>query len=634
MDIDDLDDVRASRRIVDKYKSDVDERITETSVAYPLSQALVADRGNAQDRDPWRRFFENRGNTKDSDPVTDILRIESNNLKEKWVTFYKGCSKQVQFDLGSSEPTIEGVLDVVSRIQRDWQSRRQDTRRGKAIQMFHKFCRGIHSHRSFLKILPEGNEYVSIFAGTLNVILEANANHERITEGLSEAISTITDHVADCNVELEMYETAEMKEAVARLYADIFLFLSDLIDYLTQKRLKRLLDSFNEDLYKKYEDRIGVIGKKAGRIQWLAERGSRAEIRAVRLELERLERNSIAGQEGEARLCAQLAAATSRMEAVLREATSQRQVPMQKQLMGQLAGTLNRMLEDKAFQAVVDFRTDSQSPYQGNTLQIGFSTSPLSATATPMRFKTIAEDVLFYSRHFEDFFERERVRLPGLELRPVMQTEQVIRRLSNWTQDEPGILWLEGPASPLRDQYNPLATIAARVIDLADQGNVPVISYFCNLPTRDKLLQGNTCREAQASAALITALTRQALELLLPEFETNLDLSEARLSLVDGTLESAPETLQLLGDVLNILDMQLLCIIDGLHWLDDRSTNTILSELVKTLRNSRTKVLFTTTGRTACLQKDVGRTEKLTIKSLKQRGSDIAPIPKLAANPT
>ncbi|KAK8075521.1 hypothetical protein PG997_010184 [Apiospora hydei] len=113
------------------------------------------------------------------------------------------------------------------------------------------------------------------------------------------------------------------------------------------------------------------------------------------------------------------------------------------------------------------------------------------------------------------------------------------------------------------------------------------------------------------------------MELLLPHFETSVNLSEVRLSLVNGTIESLPETLRLLGDILKILDMQMLCIIDGLHWLDDRSTNSILSELLKTLRNGKVKVLFTTTGRSASLQLDVSRTEKLTIESLNPKGSDV-----------
>ncbi|KAK8016658.1 hypothetical protein PG993_014847 [Apiospora rasikravindrae] len=222
--------------------------------------------------------------------------------------------------------------------------------------MFRRLCRGINSHKSLLTLLPEGNEYISVFTGALNVILKASANYEKLIESLSEALSTITDHVAECQVELELYETQEMKEAIANLYADIFLLLSDLMGYLTKKRVQRLLGSFNENLCKKYEDQISSINKKAQKIQRLAEQGSRAEIRALRLQLENLEQSMVAGQEGEARLRAELIASANRMEAERREVMRRREVPTQKQLMDHLAGTLNKMLGDEALRAVINAR--------------------------------------------------------------------------------------------------------------------------------------------------------------------------------------------------------------------------------------------------------------------------------------
>ncbi|KAK7961912.1 uncharacterized protein PG986_002737 [Apiospora aurea] len=415
-----------------------------------------------------------------------------------------------------------------------------------------------------------------------------------------------------------------MKEAVATLYAEIFLLLSQLVDYLTKKRLKRLLGSFNEDLCKKYEDQISRINNRASKIQRLAEQGSRAELRALRLQLENLERNIIAGQEGEARLRAEIINTANRMEAERVEAMRRREIPTQRQLMDHLAGTLNKMLGDEALRAVIDARAAVHTAQQGTLgYATGLTVLSTAVASVSASLEVMADDVLLHSKHFEDLFERDRVRLPGLQLRPVMQTDRVINRLSSWTKGDPSILWLEGPASPLRDEYNPLTTIAARVVDLAGQGEVPVMSYFCHLPRGEILRPGNSTREAQASVALITALTRQAMELLLPRFETSVNLSEVRLSLVNGTLESLPETLRLLGDIVKILDMQMLCVIDGLHWLDDRSTNNILSELLKTLRSGNVKVLFTTTGRSACLQLDVSRTEKLTIESLNPKGSDV-----------
>lgn len=335
--------------------------------------------------------------------------------------------------------------------------------------------------------------------------VQASANYDRLIEGLSEALSTITDHVAECQVELELYDTPEMREAIATLYAEIFLLLSDLIEYLTKKRLKRLLKSFNEDLCDKFEGEIGKINKKAKKIQRLAEQGSRAELRAMRLQLENLQQDIIVGREGEARRQAEIIAAENRMEAERVEIMRRREIAMQRKMMEQLAGSMNRMLGDEALQAVVDIRAANrecsaipatslhsehvdplanrtvEAAHQGSILPLGYLTSmttfPQSATAAPLNRVIMSDDVLLYSKQFEDFFDRERVRLPGrMQMRPVMQTEQIIRRLSDWAKGAPSILWLEGPASPLRDEYNPISTIAAGVVDLADQGSVPVIS--------------------------------------------------------------------------------------------------------------------------------------------------------------
>ncbi|KAK7984335.1 hypothetical protein PG989_011737 [Apiospora arundinis] len=587
MDSERLDDIHTSQRIVRMYSQAVDGRITKENAAYALSQILIADRGRAQDMDPWRRFFEWQDDDgSEPEQIVKILRIESSNLKKKWAVFYEGCSHDDRLDLHSSEPSIEGVLEVVKRIEHDWESHRRDTRSGRATHMFHRFCRG-----------------------TLSVILKASANHERVIEGLSAAITTITDHVRECKVEQELYKTGEMKEAVANLYADIFLLLSNIMEYLTKKRFKRLLDSFNEDLYKRFEDQISNISTKVMKIQRLADQGFKAEIRVIRLQLESLERNVIAGQEGEARLIAELIAANNRKDAELLEAIKQRDHSAQRQSMEYLATNLNRMLGAEALEAVKGIRSAARSVNLASSLPLeyitGLSVLPPGAAPVLTDSSYMADDLLLQSKQFENFFDRGRVRLSGLQLRPVMQTDHVIRRLSDWTNADPSILWLEGPATPLRDEYNPLTTIAARVVELADQAKANIISYFCHRPRGEHLRPGNTTSEAQASVALITALTRQAMELLLPRFESKLNLSEVRLSLVKGTMESLPETLRLFGDLLETLDMQLLCVIDGLHWLDDRGTTTILVDLVKMLRNSSAKVLFTTTGRSACLQSEI-----------------------------
>lgn len=67
------------------------------------------------------------------------------------------------------------------------------------------------------------------------------------------------------------------------LYAHIFLFLTSTMDWLIEKRYKRMLDSFNENFSKRFDDEVNVIKHKGELIRNLAAQSSRAELRATRL---------------------------------------------------------------------------------------------------------------------------------------------------------------------------------------------------------------------------------------------------------------------------------------------------------------------------------------------------------------
>lgn len=51
-------------------------------------------------------------------------------------------------------------------------AKKDNTRRGKVVKAFHKFCGTIDSHKAMLELIPSGNEYVSILTGSLNVVIQ------------------------------------------------------------------------------------------------------------------------------------------------------------------------------------------------------------------------------------------------------------------------------------------------------------------------------------------------------------------------------------------------------------------------------------------------------------------------------
>jgi hypothetical protein len=58
---------------------------------------------------------------------------------------------------------------------------------------------------------------------------------------------------------VNLFPTLGLKTAVSNLYAQIFLFLSEVMKWYSRKSRSRLLESFRDDFYKEFADRIVEI---------------------------------------------------------------------------------------------------------------------------------------------------------------------------------------------------------------------------------------------------------------------------------------------------------------------------------------------------------------------------------------
>lgn len=226
-----------------------------------------------------------------------------------------------------------------------------------------------------------------------------------------------------------------------------------------------------------------------------------------------------------------------------------------------------------------------------------------------------SDKVSLTSKGLEDTFHRERVRLPVDATEPIMLNQEALVGLSEWAESgaQPA-LWLSGPNIDADDLDNPISVLAARIIDLAARSQVPVISYFCELRRNERLRAGNPTIEVQALLSLVYALTRQLVELLLPQFDAAVDLSETRFSRLDGTAASWAEAVAVFRDLIRLSSDRVLCVIDGFHWLDDRSTDVYLGKFLGLLREGKLRVVLTTTGRSACLRDEVSGLEMVEVK--------------------
>lgn len=101
-----------------------------------------------------------------------MLAIEAEKLRQQWLEFQKLNSKEDQVEVKRYEPTIAGVFSMVTDVEKAWQSKRKEGKRGRAMVYFHRLCRTLDAHSNILEVIPKGNEYVSIFAGTMTTIIK------------------------------------------------------------------------------------------------------------------------------------------------------------------------------------------------------------------------------------------------------------------------------------------------------------------------------------------------------------------------------------------------------------------------------------------------------------------------------
>lgn len=405
-----------------------------------------------------------------------------------------------------------------------------------------------------------------------------------------------------------------MLEKVGDLYAHIFIFLSSYMDWMMRKRATRLLDSFNENLARKFELSIKNIHERSSAIRNLVAQSSRAEIRATRLQVEKLTGDYRVGQEGSARHQAEMEYFAARIEQELIMARNERRALKEEgQQVKELTARLANMLQQRATTCVKDQRLRTIPTPRGR------STSPLEllmCDEAVSESQWTAEDISLNSAHLEDHFDRNRVRLPHDPFNHSVFPARVLQRLADWTAGvAPAILWIDGPALDADDLENAVTLLAATVIDMAAESHVPVVSYFCELSRGEQVREGES-PQTQATLALLYGLLRQFIELLMPVIETEIDLSPRRFSHLDRSARSWSEALNIFTQLVPLMPDKTFCIIDGMHWLEDRSSEGLLADLIQALRESGFRILFTTSGRSPSLGQSTTDEEALPLEIL------------------
>ncbi|KAJ4290404.1 hypothetical protein N0V90_010620 [Kalmusia sp. IMI 367209] len=602
-------DTKDPKKIVRVYSFEAQDRFPPESNVRTLGRVLTDQEPSLEDiLEPWRKFYEPwEAPDIESNPITKVLAVEAEKLRQQWLQFRKQNLKEDQLEVNQYEPTIEGVFNMVADVEKTWQAKRERGKRGKAMMYFHRLCRTLDSHSNILEVVPKGNEYVSIFAGTITTIIKASANHENIAEELSQALSMISEHVADCETEMELFKTEEMQRAIADLYAHIFLFLNDTLVWYTKKRRRRLLDSMNEKFLQEFELEIDNIIRKSERIKRKASQMAMAEQRVTRLTMEETNKDLRLGLEG-----------ILRENAETKYYAQQFSDQFERQRREQQQERNNNAL---LYQNLIKLLTDAA---QSNRESI--SSLSLEGEASGKRRSFVGglaiedaalgrDQLLLDSAILEDFFHRDRVCLVPDFFDDTTVPPEAIANLAEWTKEltSTPVLCVSSHEFSGDELNSPTTLLAAKFIDFASVSHVPVASYFCELRRKEKLY-GDNSPETQGLISLGYSLLRQMIELVPMEFESSKDFSKDRFEELDGTLRTWSSFKELFRDTQSVLLTRLYCVIDGLQWLDDSGTSRYLAEFVEILRHEKLKVLFTTSGPSRCLLECLSRDELVLLE--------------------
>ena len=108
------------------------------------------------------------------DPITVVLREQAVLLSHTWKSFRVSIPKSEQEELEGKIPSVEGLIGMVDTIAKDWQNKRAESKSGRYFRYFTGFCETLHSHSYMLEVLPSGNQYASLFTGTLQTIINVS----------------------------------------------------------------------------------------------------------------------------------------------------------------------------------------------------------------------------------------------------------------------------------------------------------------------------------------------------------------------------------------------------------------------------------------------------------------------------
>ena len=404
-------------------------------------------------------------------------------------------------------------------------------------------------------------------------------NHEKIAEGVGDGIKKLSEDLVFWNRQLGVHgDSPAMQGYIRDLYVVIFEFLTEVFVDWSSSGWKRLASSFNKNAF----DRL--FGSK------------RAQMDAVAARLDR-----------EANLETQKRIRAMYDDHLKLTQSSKDSIAELKSLALDLGSRSQRLLEGLDFKPIAYAGLPSAPQPETQILAIEASSDADSdAHSLPSSDMYCREDLIKTISSHINVQNVQHNQLGSIlsDTSNLVVDARVADGLQSWTKSSKADkLWIQGPHDTTRPSQSTLTAVS--LVALAKRHNIPIISYFCSIAESNS---PGASMLSDSLSEMVSSLIVQMVPHLPSQFRSELDLSPSRLGLVTQGSGSISEKLDLLSDLRSLLPKFVICIIDCLQILEDRSDRPhtlLLRQVIHricTLDSSHegvetlTKICFTTDG--------------------------------------
>ncbi|SPO04286.1 uncharacterized protein DNG_06969 [Cephalotrichum gorgonifer] len=178
--------------------------------------------------------------------------------------------------------SVKDVLESTQELEKTYN--KGPNTKNKITKWTRRVSTRILHYGRVLDVLSQHHpEYVSLVWGAVKFVLHGVINHAELVAQFSKALCQIGDVLPRTELNAKLYQTDQMKHAIANLYASILIFLRQAVKWYKLGPAGRALTSIFKPFELSYKDTVDQVKLCADTIDDIAAAAARAEIRDINI---------------------------------------------------------------------------------------------------------------------------------------------------------------------------------------------------------------------------------------------------------------------------------------------------------------------------------------------------------------